>query len=44
MPQRYPTSGDMEPIESASSDELQALQLRRLKASLKHAYDNVPHH
>ena len=34
----------LEPIEIASRDELQALQLQRLKWSLKHAYDNVPHY
>lgn len=34
----------LEPIESASQDELRALQLRRLKWSLRHAYDNVPHY
>ena len=32
----------LEPIETASRDELEALQLERLKWSLKHAYDNVP--
>ena len=31
-------------IETASRDELAALQLQRLKWSLKHAYDNVPHY
>jgi phenylacetate-CoA ligase len=36
--------GDLEPIETASRDELQALQLRRMKWSLQHAYDNVPHY
>ncbi len=36
--------GDLEPIERASQDELQALQLQRLKWSLQHAYDNVPHY
>ena len=30
----------LEPIEKASVDELRALQLKRLKASLMHAYDN----
>ena len=35
---------DLEPIEKASRDEISALQLERLKWSLKHAYDNVPHH
>ncbi len=29
-------------IETASIDELQALQLKRMKKSLQHAYDNVP--
>lgn len=38
------TSRDgLEPIESASQDELRALQLARLKWSLQHAYDNVPY-
>ena len=31
----------LEPIETASRDELQTLQLERLKWSLRHAYDNV---
>jgi len=44
MPQRSPQPGDLESIETASKDELQALQLQRLKWSLKHAYDNVPHY
>jgi phenylacetate-CoA ligase len=39
-----PKPGDLEPIETASRDELAALQLTRLKWSLKHAYDNVPHY
>ncbi len=34
----------VEPIERASRDELQALQLQRLKWSLKRAYDNVAHY
>ena len=29
-------------IETASVDELRALQLQRMKASLQHAYDNIP--
>ena len=37
-------SGDLEPIETASADELRALQLDRLRWSLRHAYDNVPHY
>ena len=35
---------DLEPIETASRDELQSLQLQRLKATLQHAYTNVPHY
>ncbi|MCA4735827.1 phenylacetate--CoA ligase [Mycobacterium avium] len=34
----------LEPIETASRDELSALQLTRLKWSLQHAYDNVEHY
>jgi phenylacetate-CoA ligase len=34
----------LERIEKASQDELRALQLERLKWSLHHAYDNVPHY
>ena len=36
------TNFNLEPIEKASVDELRALQLKRLKASLTHAYDNSP--
>jgi len=39
-----PAPGELEPIERASRDELQALQLERLKWSLHHAYENVPHY
>ena len=35
-------SGDLEPIETASVDELRSLQLERLRWSLRHAYENVP--
>jgi phenylacetate-CoA ligase len=35
---------ELEPIEKASQDELQSLQLQRLKATLQHAYLNVPHY
>jgi phenylacetate-CoA ligase len=41
---RHPEPGELEPIERASRDELQALQLQRLQWTLKHAYDNVPHY
>jgi phenylacetate-CoA ligase len=34
----------MEAIETASRDEIAALQLKRLAWSLRHAYDNVPHY
>ena len=34
----------LEPIEKASRKKLAALQLERLKWSLKHAYDKVPHY
>ncbi|MCC2973199.1 phenylacetate--CoA ligase PaaK [Massilia sp. IC2-476] len=44
MVQRTPAPGELEPIERASRDELQALQLERLKWSLHHAYENVPHY
>jgi phenylacetate-CoA ligase len=37
-----PRAGDLEPIETASRDELAALQLGRLRWSLRHAYENVP--
>lgn len=37
-----PRREDLDPIEIASRDEIGALQLNRLKWSLKHAYDNVP--
>ncbi len=39
-----PERNTLDPIEIASRDELAALQLERLKWSLKHAYDNVPHY
>ena len=32
----------LEPIEKAGIDELRGLQLKRLKATLRHAYDNSP--
>src|SRR6516165_6426028 len=36
--------GDLEPIERASAGELRALQLERLRWTLRHAYANVPHY
>ncbi|RQO81593.1 phenylacetate--CoA ligase PaaK [Acidovorax sp. FJL06] len=44
MAVRQPAPGDLEPIETASRDEVQALQLQRLRWTLQHAYDNVPHY
>jgi phenylacetate-CoA ligase len=44
MTVKKPTFGELEAIETASRDEISALQLERLKWSLRHAYDNVPFH
>ncbi|MFG6490319.1 phenylacetate--CoA ligase PaaK [Roseateles sp. BYS78W] len=44
MTVKSPRPGELEAIETASRDELQALQLERLRWSLQHAYDNVPHY
>ena len=33
-----------DPAERASRDEIQALQLQRMRWSLHHAYTNVPHY
>jgi phenylacetate-CoA ligase len=44
MVQRTPAAGDLEPIERASRDELQALQLERMRWTLQHAYDNVAYY
>src|SRR5581483_11554387 len=38
-----PPRHTLDPIEIASRDEIGALQLKRLKAGLRHAYDNVGH-
>ncbi|GIT48605.1 MAG: hypothetical protein Ct9H300mP14_05330 [Gammaproteobacteria bacterium] len=40
MTVKQPQPNDLEPIETASVDELQALQLTRLKNSLNHAYNH----
>ncbi|UDF32778.1 UNVERIFIED_ORG: phenylacetate--CoA ligase (plasmid) [Roseateles sp. XES5] len=37
-----PRPGELEPIETASRDEISALQLQRMKWSLTHAYENSP--
>src|SRR5690242_8588353 len=44
MPVRAPRARTLEPIETASRDELAALQLERLRWSLRHAYDGVSHY
>ena len=44
MPVKRPAAGDLESIETASRDEITALQLQRLRATLQRAYDNVPHY
>jgi len=41
---RFPNADDLEPIERASRDELQTLQLKRIRWTLRHAYQNVPHY
>jgi phenylacetate-CoA ligase len=41
MTVKKPQPGELEPIETASRDEISALQLQRLKWSLRHCYDNV---
>ena len=41
MPRRSHAADNLEPIERASRDELESLQLTRLKWSVRHAYDNV---
>ncbi|NYT75738.1 phenylacetate--CoA ligase [Alcaligenaceae bacterium] len=44
MPVKHPNPGDLAPIETASRDEITALQLERLRWTLRHAYENVPHY
>jgi len=41
MKDLIPAKDTLDPIETASRDEISALQLQRLKWSLRHAYDNV---
>ena len=42
LPDLRPRPGDLEPIESASREQIAALQLDRLQWTLRHAYQNVP--
>ena len=44
MPPRHPTPAELEPIETASRDEITALQLQRLRQTLQLAYDKVAHY
>ena len=44
MPVKQPKPGDLEPIETASRDEIAALQLKRLQKTLANAYEHVPHY
>ncbi|MFG0608326.1 phenylacetate--CoA ligase, partial [Delftia sp. WSY_11] len=44
MPVQRPAPGELDPIETASRDEIASLQLLRLRWSLQHAYDHVPHY
>jgi phenylacetate-CoA ligase len=39
-----PKPSDLDPIEIASRDEIMGLQLKRMKISLTHAYNNVKHY
>ena len=39
-----PRKADLEPIETASRDEIAGLQLRRLQGTLRQVYANVPHY
>ena len=41
MTQRQPQPGELERIETASRDEISALQLQRLQWSIAHSYQNV---
>ncbi|HSA82621.1 MAG TPA: AMP-binding protein, partial [Geminicoccaceae bacterium] len=44
MKVRPPERHELDPIEIASRDEITALQLSRLKTTLRRAYDNVAHY
>ena len=44
MQDRTPDPSQLDPIERASNDELQALQLDRLKTTLGRVYEHVPHY
>jgi phenylacetate-CoA ligase len=44
MPCHTPPTDGLDPIEKASRDEVTALQIQRLKATLANVYQNVPHY
>ncbi len=44
MPVKQPRPGELDPIETASRDEIAALQLQRLKDTLSRTYHQVPHY
>ena len=44
MPDRHPSPGPLDRIETASRDEISALQLARLRATLDRAYTKVEHY
>ena len=39
-----PQPGELDPMETASTDELRALQTMRLRATVQHAYESIPHY
>ena len=43
-PDLAPRAGDLDPIETASRDEITALQTRRMADTLRHAHANIPHY
>ena len=44
MPAKHPAPGELDAIETASRDEITALQLQRLRSTLQRAYANVAHY
>ena len=44
MKAEAPAKHELDPIETASQDEIAALQLERMKWSVRHAYDNVSYY
>jgi phenylacetate-CoA ligase len=44
MPVKTPGPGELEAMETASRDEISALQLKRLQATLARVYESVPHY